>query len=198
MAAYYTRADLQTALTASARTPSGAQQTLRTQAKRTGPFDIFLSHAKLDEVMIVGVKETLERLTGLTVYVDWIDDPQLNRARVTSATADTIRTRMLQCRALVYATSPAATNSKWMPWELGYFDGKKGPEYVSIMPILESSNDSFTGLEFLGLYDKIEKVLETWSGVERPYAVRPGGLEGKSLKSQTFGSTNYVPLTRPD
>lgn len=195
--AYYTRADLMSALTASGRTTFGAQQALRKQAQRTGPFDIFLSHAKLDEVLVLAAKEELERSTGLTVYVDWIDDPQLDRAKVTTATAATIRTRMRQCKALVYATSPAAATSRWMPWELGYFDGQKGDEHVSIMPILESSKETFTGLEFLGLYNTVEKVQETASGLVKPYAVKPDGMEGKTLKAQTFGSTAYTRLKRP-
>ena len=34
-----------------------------------------------------------------------------------------LRQRMDHCRFLLFATSKASPDSKWMPWELGYFDG---------------------------------------------------------------------------
>lgn len=191
--AYYTEADLRGSLSHSDMTTFGARESLRMQAKRAGRFDIFLSHAKLDEVLILGVKETLERETALSVYVDWIDDPQLDRSKVSAATADKIRTRMRECDALVYATSPAAANSKWMPWELGYFDGHKGPEHISIMPILRSAGDAFAGVEYLGLYNTLRKFMSK-AGHQRPYATRPGGLEVKTLEKQVSGSSMYQSL----
>ena len=39
-------------------------------------YDIFLSHAYDDGDAILGVKRFIEG-QGLTVYVDWIDDPNL-------------------------------------------------------------------------------------------------------------------------
>lgn len=30
---------------------------------------------------------------------------------------------MRQCKSLFFVTTTNATNSKWMPWECGYFDG---------------------------------------------------------------------------
>lgn len=43
-----------------------------------------------------------------------------------------------------------------MPWELGYFDGMR-PAKVAIFPIVEASDSEFTGIEFVGLYPKIER-----------------------------------------
>lgn len=189
--AYYTEADLRGSLSHSDMTTFGARQSLRKQAKRAGRFDIFLSHAKLDEVLILAAKETLERETQLSVYVDWIDDPQLDRSKVSARTADRIRSRMRECSALVYAISPAATNSKWMPWELGYFDGHKGFERISIMPIIRSSSDSFAGVEYLGLYNTLQKFRSN-AGLQRPYSTRPGGLEVKTLEKQVTGSNLYT------
>jgi hypothetical protein len=40
----------------------------------TAKFDVFLSHCVRDARAIEGVKTLLSR-TGLSVYVDWIDDP---------------------------------------------------------------------------------------------------------------------------
>ena len=94
---------------------------------------------------------------GFSVYVDWIDDP-LDRSKVTKANAELIRTRMKSSRSLLYATSENAEGSKWMPWELGYFDGLR--QKVAVCPITASS--SFDGREYLGLYPVMEKDFWLW------------------------------------
>jgi hypothetical protein len=58
---------------------------------------------------------------GLSVYVDSVVDPQLDREKVTVDTAELLRGRMNRSRFLLYTTSTASTQSRWMPWELGYF-----------------------------------------------------------------------------
>jgi hypothetical protein len=63
-------------------------------------FDIFLSHAIRDAELILGVKEILEA-ADLTVYIDWIDDPLLDRARINGKTAETLRKRMKQSDSLL-------------------------------------------------------------------------------------------------
>jgi hypothetical protein len=117
-------------------------------------FDTFLSHAKLDAELVLGVKAILEA-RGQSVYVDWIDDPHLDRSRVTPATADSLRQRMRQCSALIYVYTRNATSSRWMPWELGYFDAHNGN--VAVLPIVDtSSGDGTKGEEFVGLYPYID------------------------------------------
>lgn len=117
-------------------------------------FDIFLSHSRMDAEIILGIKRTLERL-GKSVYVDWIDDPQLDRSNVTAATAEKLRVRMRQCKSLFYAHSGNASKSRWMPWELGYFDGNNGN--VAILPLAERYNiTTYYGEEFLGLYPYVD------------------------------------------
>src|SRR5260370_4726092 len=125
-------------------------------------FDIFMSHSFKDAEIIGGIKVLIEE-TGLTVYVDWIEDAQLDRSQVTAETADMLRQRMSHCRFLLYATSEQSSNSKWMPWELGYFDGLKNGK-VGILPIVESGNDSFDGQEYLGLYRAYEVIHFTQAG----------------------------------
>lgn len=117
-------------------------------------FDIFLSHCVKDARAIEGVRQIL-RQAGLTVYVDWIEDPELNRASVTTATAAKLRDRMDHSHAMIFATSNASPDSKWMPWELGYFDGRR-PHRVAVLPLLESSGQAFRGQEYIGLYPKVE------------------------------------------
>lgn len=118
-------------------------------------FDIFLSHSIDDSELVLGVM-TLLQSQGLTVYVDWVIDKQLNRNSVDKDTAAALRGRMKQCRSMMYIATENSSNSKWMPWELGYFDGHK-PNLVAILPLLDSQNQSFIGQEYLGLYPVVTK-----------------------------------------
>jgi hypothetical protein len=122
-------------------------------APATKIYDIFLSHAVLDAEIVLGIKVVLER-NGHSVYVDWLEDGDLDRAKVTVATAERLRGRMRQSKSLIYAHSNNSPNSKWMPWELGYFDGFRSA--ISILPIAKTENESFRGQEFLGLYPYID------------------------------------------
>jgi len=123
-------------------------------------FDIFLSHSSEDAILIKALRDELVE-AGFSTYVDWIDDPNLDRAHVTKATAETLRQRMAQCRSLLFATSEAASNSLWMPWELGYMDALKD-ERVAIVPIVDvADNDQFSGQEYLSLYPYLDKTHST-------------------------------------
>lgn len=118
-------------------------------------YDVFLSHSYVDAQEILGLKIYLENV-GYSVYVDWIEDRQLDRSKVSKETAQLLKSRMKSCKSLFFATSENSENSKWMPWELGYFDGIKGK--VAILPILNTSySDSYNGQEYLGLYPYVAK-----------------------------------------
>ena len=132
-------------------------------AKTKTSFDIFLSHSTSDAEIILGVKGVLEDY-GKTVYVDWLDDPQLDRRHVTATTAEVIRARMRQCKSLVYVHSANSGASKWMPWELGYFDGFSGA--VAILPITQTREDSFRGQEYLGIYPYIDEASSKTSTIQ--------------------------------
>lgn len=112
-------------------------------------YDIFLSHSSKDKELIAGLKLILNDL-GYSVYVDW-NDPNLNPNNVTPDTAKVLRERMIQCRSLVYAFSENASNSKWMPWELGYFDALKKSR-VAVLPISQTVKNFYKGSEFVGVY----------------------------------------------
>lgn len=128
------------------------EETYRNINNSNDEFDIFLSHSYQDKEIIPYLKKTLENL-GFKVYVDWINDKFLSRENVDKKTAALLQKRMNQSKSLFYATSENSPNSKWMPWELGYFDGKKNKK-VAILPINKdnSSNENFEGQEYLGLY----------------------------------------------
>ncbi len=124
-------------------------------------FDIFLSHSYDDRDYILNLFLLLEETYDFNVYVDWIVDKTLNRGNVNTTTAEIIRRRMKQSKCLIYATSENSTNSKWMPWELGYFDGYKGK--VAILPIVNDNQYEYQGQEYLSLYPYIDKAPSTKS-----------------------------------
>ncbi|QSF36399.1 TIR domain-containing protein (plasmid) [Priestia megaterium] len=115
-------------------------------------YDIFLSHSFRDAEVIHGLKLFIETMLDLTVYVDWIDDPELDRSQVSRDTADRLRDRMKNCRTLLIVYSENVPESKWVPWEVGYFDAYNGN--IASIPIAGNYTDSesFTGQEYLGLY----------------------------------------------
>lgn len=146
-------------------------------------FDIFLSHSSEDADVIAGIKAMLQR-EALSVYVDWLEDPQLDRSRVTTATADQLRARMNHCRYLLYASSTASGRSKWMPWELGYFDGRR-PGRVGILPLVRSPGDSFSGQEYLGLYPTIERL--DFEGIGQRFGLSTVPGKGNTLSTMVAG-----------
>jgi hypothetical protein len=117
-------------------------------------YDIFLSHSFSDQELILGTVLMLEDM-GYRVYVDWIQDRQLNRDRVTQETAEVLRQRLLQSRSLFFATTANSGSSKWMPWELGFKDGHNRKS--AILPVVQRQADSYSGQEYLGIYPYIDK-----------------------------------------
>jgi hypothetical protein len=125
-------------------------------SKLKSSFDVFLSHSTSDAELVLGVKAVLEDY-GRTVYVDWLEDPQLDRTHVTPATAELIRGRMRQSLSLIYMHTANSSASKWMPWELGYFDGFNGA--VAILPVTRTAEYGFKGQEYLGVYPYVDEAL---------------------------------------
>jgi hypothetical protein len=144
----------------------------------TDRFDIFLSHCLKDAPAVRGVKALLEE-QGYSVYVDWEVDRQLDRERVTAATADVLRRRMRASNALYFATSENSSTSKWMPWELGYFDGLRQGR-IAVFPLVAAAGGSFQGQEYLGLYPVVERLPS--GGKVLPFVTKfPGSREYQGL-----------------
>jgi hypothetical protein len=187
---YYTATELRQR--AAGVTDSAAQSELSHSSKAApGVFDVFLSHSFRDAAVILGLKRVLEA-DGLSVYVDWIEDAQLDRSKVNAATASLLRQQMKKCKSLVYATSRSASTSRWMPWELGFFDGAHGPERVAICPIDTGTGD-YVGQEYLGLYKTLEKLVQ--SGVNRPFAVPPSRHQAERVTSFASGIGAFVKMS---
>lgn len=171
-----------------ARSPGGSSGVVleerRKLAEQASTFDIFLSHAREDAEIVLGVVGLLE-LLGKTVYVDWISDVQLDRSRVTPLHADVLRYRMRSSASMLYLTTANSVQSVWMPWELGYFDGHK-PGHVAILPVMESGA-SFDGQEFLGLYPVMEYGVGAGAGYT-DWSIPDGGSGRINLDSFVSGT----------
>ena len=117
----------------------------------TKTYDVFISHRTSDAELVWGLKTVIEA-EGLSTYIYWAENPSVVTQPVTRDTADGLREKMRSCRALIYADTPAAASSKWMPWELGYVDGYR--ERVAIFPVAQgtATATTYNGQEYLGIY----------------------------------------------
>ncbi len=120
-------------------------------------FDIFLSHSFLDKDLILGLSKLFERY-GYSVYIDWIEDSDLDRKNVTVKNVKILKQRMSSSKCLVYATSKNTSQSKWMPWELGFMDSFTNK--VAICPIVSSYRINYIGIEYLSIYPYIDEIAE--------------------------------------
>jgi TIR domain len=112
-------------------------------------FDIFLSHAAADTQEVDKVRSQLLG-ADFRVYCDRYDDDLLDRTNVTTATANRLRDRMRRCNAMVYVVTRNSSFSKWMPWELGFFDGVRGK--VLVYPVDEAALATARSQEYLSLF----------------------------------------------
>jgi hypothetical protein len=150
------------------------------QAPATKSFDVFLCHSIRDAELVQGAKRILEE-QQLDVYVDWIVDPQMDRSAVTAETAAVLRGRMNRSRSLLYLFSNNSKRSRWMPWEIGYFDGRNGN--VGVIPIRPDDGIlDFSREEYLGLYPKVE-ILDSGIWVNRTVDAPVTGTDKRNYKS---------------
>lgn len=142
-------------------------------------FDIFLSHAFVDADYILMLHDFLTEI-GYTVFVDWIEAPELDRSNITKDTAEELRKAMKKSESLLFAVSSNSGNSKWMPWELGYADALHGK--VAVIPIgdMETIEEAYDGQEYLGLY---------------PYVTRNSNGQGQSQLWINWATDECVTLT---
>jgi hypothetical protein len=151
-------------------------------------YDVFLSHSVKDAEIVLGVKAWLEE-KGNSVYVDWVEDAELDRTKVTPENANILRERMQACASLIFIATDNASDSKWVPWELGYFDGLKGNR-VAILPVLDDWKTSSDGQEYLGLYPVIDIPTAGYNAYTP--VVRRKNSSSASLHSFTKGHPIYA------
>lgn len=114
------------------------------------PIDFFISHAKRDENEVKQFRERLEELEDFSSYVDWIDDKKLERSKASEKTAETLRNRMRQSKALLLLLSENSAASQWVQWEVGFFDALRG--HVFVVPLSPEARKAIARQEYLSLY----------------------------------------------
>lgn len=115
-------------------------------------YDIFISHSSKDKELVLMLKQWFIEC-GYIVYVDWLDDLELDRSKVTARTAKKLKRRMNESKGLTCVISTNLPNSKWCPWEIGYFDGKKAGKCCAFIISIDGKNHK--GQEYLGLYPQL-------------------------------------------
>lgn len=113
------------------------------QLEQMKKYDLFLSHSSFDSELLLNLKSILNH-SNVNVYVDWVSDRNALKREMTNVnTANTIIERLKSSKALLYIHTEASQNSKWTPWELGFFHALKGkiciynPDNIEKAPYLD-------------------------------------------------------------
>ncbi len=149
-------------------------------ARALGYKTIFLSHSHKDRDYALGLKSIIESQGG-SLYIDWLDEEM---PTVTSKeTAERLRVKIVQCYLFMFLATPNSMASRWCPWEIGYADGKKGPDNIVIVPTKDNAG-TYYGSEYLQLYRRLEpSALRTFSSQPAaPEVIRPGQQTGVGVK----------------
>ncbi|NMQ05559.1 hypothetical protein E4Q08_09920 [Candidatus Accumulibacter phosphatis] len=86
-------------------------------------YDVFLSHRRENEALVTELNDYIENELHFEAYVDWKDSSSdhLDREHVTAGTANYLRTIMRHSCSLIFVVGENAGESRWTPWELGFF-----------------------------------------------------------------------------
>jgi hypothetical protein len=165
------------------------------RADPSNKYDIFLSHSYLDKETILQLNYILEEMLNFKVYVDWIENPDLDRSQVNNETALELRSVMDRSTSLLYAISANAASSKWMPWELGYSDARHGR--VAVLPIsdYETTSWAYKDQEFISLYPYVD-IENNTSGDRHLWVIDPSD-PGKYTTLRAWHSFGVLPKHTP-
>lgn len=144
---------------------------------RTAQNSVFLSHSSRDKDLAFLVKVALEAL-GISVYIDWLDAGLPNEVSV--ETARVLREKIETNRFFLLLATNNAADSRWVPWELGFADGRKGESSVAIIEI-NRDGETFRGSEYFGLYQKL-----TLPGVTVPMYEHHTGASSRSVDAKSW------------
>ena len=125
-------------------------------ASSSATFDIFLSHSYKNKDLALEIKEKF-RTYDFSVYIDWIEDPELDRKNVNKNTANRLRHRIQQCKSLAFLDTPEALESKWTPWEVGFADANKQRVFIIPKKKKKISYRDYKGQEFFSLYPFLDE-----------------------------------------
>ncbi|MGM0715376.1 toll/interleukin-1 receptor domain-containing protein [Brevibacillus parabrevis] len=130
--------------------------------KYTKKTPVFLSYWHEDQELIKAVIGFLAQF-GRSVHIDWLPN-QIPRT-TNATTASSIKEKIMASTKFIVLATPNSIESKWIPWELGIADGKKGLNSIAILPIVQSST-IWQEKEYYGIYNVIEEqVAGQWTVV---------------------------------
>lgn len=117
-------------------------------------YDIFLVPDMMPKDQLYGLLWMFNQ-AGYAVSLDWKKLDGETRLKLTEGAAQIQKMRMNRCKTLIYMTDKELVETKWCPWELGYFDGHSDGK-CCIFPILDEEEKIFQGQEYFGLYPYLE------------------------------------------
>jgi hypothetical protein len=103
--------------------------------------DVFISHKSDDVDKARRLRQRIVDKYRLSCWID-ADDKEMKRIQDARPVdyellTDRIREHLRICRCLIFAYSAKSRASLWMPWELGFFDGRWGRRLIGLYDLDE-------------------------------------------------------------
>jgi hypothetical protein len=107
--------------------------------------DVFISHKSDDAAKAQRLKARIVDEYHMSCWID-ADDKEMQRIQDDKQDdkpvdykllTDRIREHLRTCRCLIFAYSANSRSSLWMPWELGFFDGRWGRRLIGLYDLDE-------------------------------------------------------------
>jgi TIR domain len=146
------------------------------EAKRANLRTVFLSHSHKDATYAEGVA-TLLLEAGFEAYIDWQDTSM--PASPNHQTASVIKRKIESADLFIFLATPASTDSRWCPWEIGYADGVKDIDHIIIAQTKDALGRNY-GNEYLSLYRSLDVSADGRLGVWKAGSTE-GGVPANSL-----------------
>src|SRR5438552_17185988 len=110
--------------------------------------DVFISHKSKDAEKAQRLKRRIVDDYRLSCWID-ADDEEMQRLQQAQPVdykllTDRIREHLRTCRCLIFAYSSQSRDSLWMPWELGFFDGRWGRRLIGLYDLDEGAGKKAT------------------------------------------------------
>jgi hypothetical protein len=110
--------------------------------------DVFISHKSEDAEKAQRLKERIVKEYHLSCWID-ADDREMKRIQESHPVdykllTDRIREHLRTCRCLIFAHSTKSGESLWMPWELGFFDGRWGRRLIGLYDLDQDAKKNRT------------------------------------------------------
>jgi hypothetical protein len=119
--------------------------------KAAAAVTVFLSHSHRDTELIKLASGLLQS-QGVDVYIDHKDPDLPDKTSI--STAYKLRRKIEECGKLVLVASDRAVEiSRWVPWELGFADGRILQDNIAILPV-QDQRGNWTGSEYVGCYNQ--------------------------------------------